>query len=203
MPGPPPKGDDQRRRRNATVAMVRLPAEGRGSKRAPNWPLVPDVVMTARREVIARKVEALEYDRMELEAEGKSVAAVERRLDAAREQLYILDAQLKAQRRLEAELWRDLWRLPQAVQWERQRWTRDVAQYVRHKVLAELGDMDAAKEARQWSDRLGLTPMSMLRLRWEVAGDEVGEKRRERTAAPQTAQRRLKVVDPGAVAGGA
>jgi hypothetical protein len=200
--GPPPKGDDQRRRRNATVAMVRLPAEGRGQKRAPNWPLVPDVVMSARREVIARKVEQLEYDRVELEAEGKSVAAVERRLDAAREQLYILDAQLKAQRKLEADLWRDLWRLPQAVQWERLKWTRDVAQYVRHKVLAELGDLDAAKEARQWSDRLGLTPMSMLRLRWEVVADEIAEKRRDRTAArPASARARLRVVDPGAVAG--
>jgi hypothetical protein len=201
--GPPPKGDDQRRRRNATVAMVRLPAEGRGSKRAPNWPLVPDVVMTARREVVARKVEQLEYDRVELEAEGKPVGRVEQRLDAAREQLFVLEAQLKAQRKLEAELWRDLWRLPQAVQWERLRWTRDVAQYVRHKVLAELGDLDGAKEARQWSDRLGLTPMSMLRLRWEVVSDEVGDRRRERAAAPakRTARGRLRVVDPGAVAG--
>ncbi|MCW2900227.1 MAG: hypothetical protein JWO67_2492 [Streptosporangiaceae bacterium] len=203
MPGPPPVRDEQRRRRNATVAMVRLPAEGRGSKRAPNWPLVPDVVMTARRQVISRKVEQLEYDRMELEAEGKSVAAVERRLDAARESLFIIEAQLAAQRKLEAELWRDLWRLPQAVQWYRLKWTRDVAQYVRHKVMAELGDMDGAKEARQWSDRLGLTPMSMLRLRWEVAADEVGEKRNERkeAAAPQTARRRLRVVDAGGVAG--
>jgi hypothetical protein len=200
--GPPPKGDDQRRRRNAQVAMVRLPAEGRGNKRAPNWPLIPDVVITARREVTAQKVEALEYDRMELEAEGKSVAAVERRLDAAREQLYVLDAQLKAQRGLEATLWRDLWRLPQAVQWERLKWTRDVAQYVRHKVLGELGDMDAAKEARQWSDRLGLTPMSMLRLRWEVVADELGDRRRDRPqASAQRARGRLKVVDPGAVAG--
>jgi hypothetical protein len=183
--------------------MVRLPAEGRGSKRAPNWPLIPDVVMTARRQVIRDKVEQLEYDRMELEAEGKPVGPIERRLDAARESLYILDAQLAAQRKLEAELWRDLWRLPQAVQWYRLKWTRDVAQYVRHKVMAELGDMDGAKEARQWSDRLGLTPMSMLRLRWEVAADEVGEKRNERkeAAAPQTARRRLRVVDAGGVAG--
>jgi hypothetical protein len=43
-----------------------------------------------------------------------------------------------------------------------------VAQYVRHKVLGELGDINDAKEARQWSDRLGLSPMSMLRLRWGI-----------------------------------
>jgi hypothetical protein len=166
--------------------MTQLPAEGRGPKRAPNWPLAPDVVMTVRRDLAAKKVELLTLDREELQAEGKSITAVERRLDAALEQMYILEAQLKAQRRLETELWRDLWRLPQAVQWERMRWTREVAQYVRHKVLAELGDMDAAKEARQWSDRLGLTPLAMLRLRWVVAVDELAEKRYERAqAAPE------------------
>jgi hypothetical protein len=203
--GPPPKADDARRRRNATVSLTRLPAEGRAAKRAPNWPLVADVVMTARRDVAAGRVERLTLDREELQGEGKSVGSVERRLDAALEQLAILNAQLKAQRRLEGELWRDLWRLPQAAQWERLRWTRDVAQYVRHKVLAELGDLAAAKEARQWSDRLGLTPMSMLRLRWEVASDEVAERRGARAdqapAGPATARQRLKVVDRDAVAG--
>lgn len=189
--GPPPKSANARQRRNATFSMTQLPAEGRGDKRAPNWPLIPDVVMTARREVIAGKVEQLEYDRMELEAEGKSVAAVERRLDAARESLFVIEAQLKAQRKLETDLWRDLWKLPQAVQWERLKWTREVAQYVRHKVLAELGDMDAAKEARQWSDRLGLTPLAMLRLRWVVVVDELAEKRNERsrpTPVPEPVQ---------------
>jgi hypothetical protein len=36
------------------------------------------------------------------------------------------------------------------------------------KVLAEL---------RQIEDRLGLNPLAMLRLRWEVAADEVGPRR--------------------------
>jgi hypothetical protein len=204
--GPPPKADDQRRRRNATVAMTQLPAEGRGNKRAPNWPLIPDVVLTARRELAEGKVEELEYDRQELLGMGKSTGTIERKLDAAREVLAICEAQLREQRKLEAALWRDLWRLPQAVQWERLGWMRDVAQYVRHKTLGELGDLDHAKEARQWSDRLGLTPMSMLRLRWVVAADDVAAKRverSERTAAPASARRRLRVVDPGAVAGGA
>jgi hypothetical protein len=186
--GPPPKPDDQRRRRNATVALTRLPAEGRKGP-APKWPLIPDVVMSAKRDLAAAKVEALECDR----ADGKNV---ERQLDQARERLAILDRQLAEQKALEASLWRDLWKLPQAMQWQRLGWTRDVAQYVRHKVLAELGDLDSAKEARQWSDRLGLTPLAMLRLRWEVVADEVGE-RREARAAPQAARRRLKVVDPG------
>lgn len=190
--GPPPKPDDQRRRRNATVAMTKLPAEGRKGP-APKWPLIPDVVMSARRDVAAAKVEELELDL----AEGKPV---ERRLDAARERLEILNRQLAEQKALEASLWRDLWKLPQAVQWERLGWLRDVAQYVRHKVLAELGDLDSAKEARQWSDRLGLSPMAMLRLRWEIVADEVRQKREERAPA-KSARGRLRVVDPGAVAG--
>lgn len=197
--GPPPKPDDQRRRRNATVAMTRLPAQGRGGKRAPNWPLIPDVVLTTRHQLAEAKVERLEYDLAE--APPQYQASIERKLDAAREQAAIMAAQLREQRNLEAALWRDLWRLPQAVQWERLGWTRDVAQYVRHKVMAELGDLDGAKEARQWSDRLGLSPMAMLRLRWEVAADEVAEKRQERAAPPRSARQRLRVVDPGAVAG--
>lgn len=191
--GPPPKPDDQRRRRNASVAMTRLPAEGRKGP-APRWPLIPDVVMAARRDLAAAKVEQLEYDL----DEGKPV---ERKLDQAKERLTILERQLAEQKRLEASLWRDLWKLPQAVQWQRLGWLRDVAQYVRHKVLAELGDLDSAREARQWSDRLGLSPMAMLRLRWEVVADEVTQKREEKKAPTAPSRRRLKVVDPGAVAG--
>lgn len=93
---------------------------------------------------------------------------------------------------LEAALWRELWSTPQAVAWERLRWYRDVAQYVRWKVLGELGNIDAAKEARQLSDRLGLTPLALLRLGWTISEDEVAEKR---AAAPEKPKRRLKAVD--------
>lgn len=199
--GPAPKPDDQRRRRNATVAMVRLPAEGR-KKRAPNWPLIPDVVLQARRDVAAEKTERLEEDLLELRMAGKPCGLAEAKLDRAKEQLFICDRQLAAQRKLEAAQWKDLWSLPQAVEWERLGWLRDVAIYVRHHVLGELGDLDNAREARQWSDRLGLTPLAMLRLRWEVARDEVAAQRDTRAKPPAiSAQRRLRVVDPGAVAG--
>lgn len=165
--GPAPKPADQRARRNATVATTKLPAEGRTGK-LPRWPLIPDIVTTARRDVWAGKVDDLAYELDERLADGQPVGSVERRLDAAREQLAIHEARLREQRKLERAVWRDLWRTPQSVQWERLGWTRDVAQYVRHKVLGELGELDDAKEARQWSDRLGLTPLAMLRLRWEV-----------------------------------
>lgn len=199
--GPPPKADAERRRRNATVATTKLPAEGR-KKRAPNWPLIPDVKLTARRDIAEGKVERLQYDREEALDQGKPVTGIERKLDAARELLLITERQLAAQRKLEASLWKDLWSTPQATEWERLGWTRDVAQYVRHKVLAELGELDDAREARQWSDRLGLTPMAMLRLRWEVAQDEVGARREAaKPAGPATARSRLRIVDPNAATG--
>jgi hypothetical protein len=43
--------------------------------------------------------------------------------------------------------------------------------------------------------------MAMLRLRWEVVSDEVGTSRRERGRGTGGARQRLRVVDPGAVAG--
>lgn len=192
--GPAPKPDGQRRRRNATVAMTKLPAEGRTGP-VPDWPLIPDVTTKARRDLAAVKVERLEDDLAAAQDEGNNPDRIERRLDAAREKLAILEAQLAEQQALELRLWDDLWTLPQAVQWERLSWMRDVAQYVRHKVLAELGDLNSGKEARQYSDRLGLTPLAMLRLRWAVVTDEVGEQR-DKAPAARLKARRLRVVDP-------
>lgn len=191
--GPPPKAAGQRARRNATIAMTRLPAKGREGK-APRWPLIPDIETKARRDVWAGKVDRLEYDFEEAQAEGKpNVDQVERKLDRAREQLAVYEARLREQARLERALWRDLWKLPQATEWERLGWTRDVAQYVRHKVLAELGEIDSAREARQWSDRLGLSPLAMLRLRWEVT-DQSAEQPARRTGARSGRYAGLKVV---------
>jgi hypothetical protein len=175
--GPPPK--ENRVRRNPTIAMTALPSEGRKGN-APRWPLLPDVVLKTRAELAADKVEELRFKINEAEAQEKPTGSIERRLDLALERLAILEAQVREQRKLESALWRDLWKLPQACEWERLGWLRDVAQYTRHKVMAELGDLDSAKEARQWSDRLGLSPMAMLRLRWRVAEDEVAEKREQK-----------------------
>jgi hypothetical protein len=114
MPGPPPKPEGQRRRRNASPEVEHLPARGRRG-RAPAWPLPA--------------------------------------LPNSDEQ----------------ELWTRLWKTPQAVAWQRYGWTRVVARYVRVVVQAEAElDEKLLPEARQLEDRLGLTPMAMLRLRWEV-----------------------------------
>jgi len=143
--GPPPKPAAQRRRTNATVAMSRLPAEGRTGE-PPKWPF--DVAL-----------------------------------------------------RIHAEMWSQMWATPQAAAWERMGsgMVRVVARYVQILVLAESGDEKAWVEVRQLEDRLGLTPMAMLRLRWEIAPDELAEARAAKTA-PAT-RRRLQVVDDPAKAG--
>lgn len=71
---------------------------------------------------------------------------------------------------LEAAVWLDLWRLPQAVEWERMDITRQVARYVRTLVEAEQPGADSKllTEVRQLEDRLGLTPRAMQTLRWET-----------------------------------
>ena len=90
--------------------------------------------------------------------------------------------------------WDRLWSLPQALMWERIGCAEVVARYVRVVVDAEKADASAAvrKTAADLEDRLGLTPMSMLRLRWEIVADETAERRDVKPAS-----RRLRAVDAG------
>lgn len=173
--------------------MTKLPAEGRKGD-PPPWPLPPDVTRQAKLDRLNEQI-----DDASLEAQGEDRAAknAQRRLLSLRERAEILAAEIEVAAEQEGILWRDLWSTPQAVAWERLRWTRDVAQYVRWKIRAELGDLDASKESRLLSDRLGLNPLALLRLRWEISGDEVGELRTERTAQASSSKRRrgLKAVD--------
>jgi hypothetical protein len=81
-------------------------------------------------------------------------------------------------------LWAKLWRTPQAVAWEHFEWARTVARYVRVVVRAEESlSIPLLAEARQLEDRLGLNPLSMLRLRWEVTDDEVAGQRQSTRAS--------------------
>lgn len=99
--------------------------------------------------------------------------------------------------------WASAWRTPQAAAWSRLGWTSDVALYCRWLAMAELGDMKAAGEARQWSDRLGLNPAAMLRNRWKVAVDQLAAARDDRDAGsgerPRSSRDRLKVASGGGV----
>ncbi|UJW32403.1 hypothetical protein L3Q67_01035 [Saccharothrix sp. AJ9571] len=196
--GPPPA--KHRRRRNATVGMTKLPAEGR-QKPAPRFPLGEDIQTVAKLRVARRKAERLEE---QLDA---GIAVNEAALTRALERVEVLEHVLSIQAKTERAMWRELWKTPQAVAWARLRWTRDVAQYVRWKVLAENGELKAGAEARQLGDRIGLTPLAMLRLRWEIAGDELEDRRTEPAPAESSAasavpsRPQLKAVDPDAVAG--
>lgn len=159
--GPAPSSN--RRRRNATVPMVPLPAAGRSGP-PPAWPLRPDMTTAAA-------LATLKDQRLVLEGlveDGDPPKGTHARLAQLDQKIALVQARLDAAAELEGELWLQLWATPQAVMWERLKWVRDVAQYVRWKVLAELGDLNASKEARQLSDRLGLHPLAMLRLRWEI-----------------------------------
>ncbi|MER7930492.1 hypothetical protein ABTY96_46540 [Streptomyces sp. NPDC096057] len=176
--------------------MTPLPPEGRKG-RPPKWPLLDDVVLIARRDLAQRKADELELALLEPDLKGRAKVAAEKKTDAAREAALILSKQVEAQQQIEGELWRDLWKTPQAVMWQQLSWTREVAQYVRWKSRAEAGDLDAAKEARQLGDRLGLTPLSMLRLRWTIADPE-GSGTAPRGRRPAAAVRRQRPDDPRA-----
>ena len=97
------------------------------------------------------------------------------------------------------KLWHKLWHTPQAAAWERdgEGFHYLVARYCwltsvvtdDYRVLAEL---------RQIEDRIGLNPPSMLRNRWVMANDEIGDARDDRQASTQVAREaadRLKITD--------
>lgn len=192
MPGPPP--NPNRRRRNATIALTQLPAEGRQGE-PPAWPLGVDVGAQARLDRLDRQIDDAA---VEMQGDGRAAKNAERRMLGLQERAEVLRAEIDQAAEQETVLWAELWSTPQAVMWERLRWTRDVAQYVRWKCRAEQGDLEASKEARLLSDRLGLNPLALLRLRWEVAPDEVAEQRTtraKRSTAAARSRRGLKAVD--------
>jgi hypothetical protein len=177
-----------------------LPAEGYEGD-IPEWPLLPDIALRAKLVVAQSTVERCEDQLAECPSDMR--AGVERRLMVAQEKVAVLSFQVAEQEQRERALWDEAWRAPQAAAWvAKVGWSRDVAQYVRHKVLAELGSMEDAKEARQWSDRLGLNPSAMLRNRWRLATDQVAVARTARPAvevqpARTSSRDRLKAVNGG------
>lgn len=133
----------------------------------PEWPLLADIARRATSVVTEQALAVVEH---ELEtAEPRKKAGLTKRALDLRRHVTVLGMQIAEQERVELEIWASLWVQPQAAAWAELGWTRDVAQYVRHKSLGEMGSLDDAKEARQWSDRLGLNPAAMMRNRWRVA----------------------------------
>lgn len=191
--GPAPKHPDARARRNATVAMTRLPADGRKG-RAPAWPLDADLATETAIHFTKREIKAIE-DELEWATTARDRSAQRRKLDRANKKLAEQQAMKAHLAKNEKKLWADLWKTPQATQWEKLGWTREVAAYVRHKVKGEGGSLNDAKEARQLSDRLGLSPLALLRLRWEIADEApAASAPRARSRANSSKYRNLKVV---------
>lgn len=93
----------------------------------------------------------------------------------------------------EQAMWSRYWRKPQAAAWARIQLVDEVALYVRVFLLGAAGDVKAMTEARQIGERLGLSPSAMLKNRWRVVADQVGEQRQ--TKAKPAARRRLVVAD--------
>jgi hypothetical protein len=148
--------------------MIRLPRAGRRG-RLPPWPLLDDVKLTAQLNRAKADRKACLRDLGDPDLDKRTRATLNRKLGRAIEVIDVLTVQLRHMRKLERDLWAELWRTPQAVMWDRGHATPfEVAQYARLTIMGQLGELDATKEARQWSDRLGLNAQAMQRLRWEV-----------------------------------
>ena len=95
----------------------------------------------------------------------------------------------------ESACWAFLWSLPQAVMWEKQALYRTIARYVRMLGHAEKPDATAAihMAVTALEDRIGLNPKAMRLLMWQVADDEVAQRRAE--TAGSNARKRFRAVE--------
>lgn len=190
MSGPAPKHPSTRVRRNSGGGMRELPSKGREGK-APPWPLGPDAALHASKAVADMMMEEAE-EALDQETDGRRRRTLTKALEKARITAKSLELQLAGSGDAELALWEELWTYPQAVQWEADRAHRSVAMYVRWQVKAENGHLEPAKEARMWSDRLGLSSMAMQRLKLEVqrvdaAEDGAARRRGSTPSAPAAA----------------
>lgn len=186
--GPAPKHPSVRARRNDSKAgFTVLPAAGRQGP-APAWPLLPNPGMVARFEQARDKIIALQVE-LDDAVDGRARGRLRRQINELELVVATLSLQIEQATDAEVSLWAELWATPQAVVWEASRSQREVAQYVRWKIQAEQGDLKAAPEARQLSDRLGLNPLALTRLRLEIEraeeAEDRGEQRRSRPASPK------------------
>ncbi len=199
MPGPPPKHPSVRARRNNPRKDFRELDSIGWAGEIPAWPLGADISRGARLDFLQDEIASAQVEMANAE-DGRARGRIKQKLNRAQIEAAVLQLQIEQARDAEVALWDDMWRTPQAVMWAEARAHREVAQYVRFKIRAEQGDLDAAKEARMWSDRLGLNPLALLRLRVEVErADEAhsrGEERRGQTK-PSTGASRTRRKKPG------
>ena len=101
----------------------------------------------------------------------------------------------KAPTKAQAIIWERIWRTPQAVAWELFSIDIVICRYAQLLQATEDPTTCTASllgEVRQLEDRLGISPMSMLRLRWQIVEPEDAQVVNEGQVA---AKRRLRAVD--------
>lgn len=162
-----PKHSSVRARRNDPKKDFRTLALQPSSFPVPRWPLPQDASMVAKLETARDAVARLQAD-MADEEDGRKLARMRRQLASAEIVAATVEIQLQQAADGEQEMWAEMWAMPQATVWLETHSQRAVAQYVRLKIQAEQGNLAASTEARQWSDRLGLNPLALFRLRVEI-----------------------------------
>ena len=107
---------------------------------------------------------------------------------------------LTAATRREMDVWREVWRTPQACAWSlpSESWrARTVALWVRVSVRCEDADAPASLFAQlhRLADQVGLTTAGLAEMGWKVAVDEVAAQRSQRPAVePVRRERRLRAA---------
>lgn len=109
-------------------------------------------------------------------------------------------------RKREMEIWREVWKTPQAAAWSIDPWRwPTVAEFCRIKAAVELDpDSNAAllSRLREYRNEIGLSPDGMKANGWAISRDQVTPRAEKKAAAKTTAkpQRRLRSVS-GSTAG--
>lgn len=107
-----------------------------------------------------------------------------------------------ALRKRELEVWAELWRTPQAIAWAVEPWRhRTIALFTRLSVRTESPSSSAAETTAmlRMQEQIGLTPAGLALNGWTIVGDEIAERREEKTPAgehdaPSPARRGFAVV---------
>lgn len=179
MPGPPPKRAAVRR--NDPKKDFRVLTGRKGD--VPAWPLLPDVERTALLEVQRDRIANLQVE-IEGTEDGRTKGRLTRELNKLEIASATLALQIEQAVDMEKSMWAAEWEKPQAELWEEAHAHRAVALWVRLQIKGEQGDLRAAAEARQLSDRLGGTPLALARLRADIEQAEKavaeGERRRSK-----------------------
>lgn len=109
-------------------------------------------------------------------------------------------------RKREMDIWREVWKTPQAAAWSIDPWRwPTVAEFCRIKAAVELDpDSNAAllSRLREYRNEIGLSPDGMKANGWAISRDQVTPRAEKKAAAKTTAkpQRRLRSVG-GSTAG--